>query len=352
MNSMVKKYVLLTMKPVLTIAAALLLGAVIIAASGNSPAEAYLVLGKGAFGSSYGVMETLCKATPLIFTGLASAIAFKAGVFNIGIEGQLYLGAIAAALCGVYMGSLPALLLIPVCFLAAMAAAVAWGMIARYLNLKLKINIFIMFFMLNNMAVLLTEYWANGPFRGEIPAPATAKVSTNAMLHRFSNLSTLNIGFVLAVLLSLVLWFVFTQTKFGYEMDALGKNSQFARYIGIHAERKTVTLLVVSAMLAGMAGAEQTIGSMDRFYAGFSNDLGFTGISVALLANNNPIGVIIFAIFFGALTNGGLVMSAQTSVPSDLIAMLQAILIMLISGDFMIRRIRIKKRGDKNEVGN
>lgn len=345
--SLVRKYVPVVVKPVLTIIVALLLGAVIIASSGNSPATAYAVLLNGAFGSAYGVMETLCKATPLIFTGLASAIAFKAGVFNIGVEGQLYLGALAAALTGVYLGHLPSLVVIPLCFLAAMAAAVVWGMIAGVLHVKLKINIFIMFFMLNNMAILLTEYLANEPFRGEIPVPATAKVQPNALLYRFSNLSTLNVGFVIAIVLALILFFVFAKTKFGYEMDALGKNPLFARYIGIHAESKTLILLALSAMIAGMAGAEQAIGTMDRFYAGFSNDLGFTGISVALLANNNPIGVIIFAIFFGALTNGGLIMSAATSVPSDLIAMLQAILIMLISGDFVIRRIRSRKKEGK-----
>lgn len=340
----VKKYTVVALKPMITILIALAIGAVIILSSGSSPLEAYGILLKGAFGSTYGLMETLSKSTPLIFTGLAAAVAFKAGVFNIGVEGQLYMGAFAAALMGIYGGNLPSVILIPLCILAAMTAAVCWAMIAGLLNSKLNINIFIMFFMLNNMAMLLTEYLANGPFRGDIPAAVTKKIQPNAQLLRFSDLSGLNIGFFVAIALAVLLYLVFFKTKFGYESDALGKNPVFAKYIGIHCKKKMLLLLVFSAMIAGLAGAEQSIGAMDRFYAGFSNELGFTGISVALLANNHPIGVILFAIFFGALNNGGLVMSASTNVPGDLITIIQSILIMLISGDFVIRKLKTRKK--------
>ena len=342
--SNVKNYVHIVLKPVMTILIALTVGGVIIACSGYSPLNAYATLMKGAFGSMDGIMETLAKATPLIFTGLAAAVGYKAGVFNIGVEGQLYMGAFAAAVTGFYVGGFPAVVAIPACLVAAMAAAVLWALIPGILHIRMNINIFIMFFMLNNMAVLITEYLANGPFRGEIPAAVTSRIKPGAALYKFSVFSNLNIGFIAAILLVIVLYIVFYKTKFGYECDALGRNPVFARYIGIHDKKKTLLLLVISAMIAGLAGAEQSLGAMERFYAGFSNDLGFTGISIALLANNHPIGVFIFAIFFGALTNGGLVMSASTDVPSDLITILQAILIMLISGDFVIRQLALKKR--------
>lgn len=348
--SSVRDYVHIVLKPVLTILIALTVGGVIIACSGYSPLNAYAILVKGAFGSMDGIMETLAKATPLIFTGLAAAVGYKAGVFNIGVEGQLYMGAFAAAVTGFYVGGFPAVIAIPVCLIAAMAAAVLWALIPGILNIRMNINIFIMFFMLNNMAVLITEYLANGPFRGEIPAAVTSRIKPGAALYKFSVFSNLNIGFIAAILLVVILYIVFYKTKFGYECDALGKNPVFAKYIGIHDKKKTLLLLVISAMIAGLAGAEQSLGAMERFYAGFSNDLGFTGISIALLANNHPVGVFIFAIFFGALTNGGLVMSASTDVPSDLITILQAILIMLISGDFVIRQFALKKREREEAV--
>lgn len=342
--SNVKNIFQMVLKPVLTIIIALTIGGVIIACSGYSPLSAYTILIKGAFGSVDGIMETLSKATPLIFTGLAAAVGYKAGVFNIGVEGQLYMGAFAAAVAGFYVGELPAAIAIPICLIAAMVAAMLWALIPGMLNIKMNINIFIMFFMLNNMAVLITEYLANGPFRGEIPAAVTSRIKPGAALYKFSIFSNLNIGFIAAILLVVALYILFYKTKFGYECDALGRNPVFARYIGIHDKKKTMFLLMISAMIAGLAGAEQSLGAMERFYAGFSNDLGFTGISIALLANNHPIGVFIFAIFFGALTNGGLVMSASTDVPSDLITILQAILIMLISGDFVIRSLVQKRK--------
>lgn len=339
-----KQLLHVVLKPVLTILIALGIGGIIIACSGYSPFNAYAIMIRGAFGSGDGLMETLAKATPLIFTGLAAAVGFKAGVFNIGVEGQLYMGAFAAAITGVYVGDLPPVIAIFLCAAAAMTAAVLWAVIPGLLHIRMNINIFIMFFMLNNMAVLITQYLANGPFRGEIPAAVTSRIRPNAALYKFSVFSNLNIGFIAAVLLVIALYILFYKTKFGYECDALGRNPIFARYIGIHAKKKTMLLLVISAMIAGLAGAEQSLGAMERFYAGFSNDLGFTGISIALLAGNHPVGVLIFAIFFGALTNGGLVMSASTNVPSDLITILQAILIMLISGDFIIRKVAQRRK--------
>lgn len=331
-------------RPVITICITLLIGAVMIINAGESPLKAYGILFYGAFGTGTGLLNTLSKATPLIFTGLAAALADIVGVFNIGVEGQLYLGALAAAVVGVYAGGLPAAILIPLCLLAAMAVSVLWAMIPGYLNHKLKINIFIMFFMMNNMAALFTEYLANGPFKGNITEAATDKVDKAARFYRFSVYSDLNAGFIIAIILVAVLWFVLKKTRTGYEWYALGKNRTFSEYIGLHAGRKALAVLAVSAMISGLAGAEQVLGTMGRFYANFSNDLGFTGISIGLLAANNPIGVLIFAIFFGALNNGGILMAAGTSVPGDLIEVLQSLMILMVSADFVIRKWKPEKR--------
>ena len=336
-------------RPILTIFITLVLGAIMIASSGEDPIEVYAVLFTGAFGSQYAILNTLAKATPLIFTGLAASIADLAGVFNIGIEGQLYFGALAAAVTGVYLGDLPAFILIPLCLIMAMLFAVIWAMIAGYLNYKLNINIFIMFFMMNNMAALFTEYLANGPFKGELPEATTAKVSSSARLLRFSPFSDLNFGFIIAIVMVVVLWFVLKKTRTGYEWSAIGKNRTFSEYIGLHAGKKALFVLMISAMLSGLAGAEQSLGQLGRFYANFSNDLGFTGISIGLLASNNPIGVLIFAIFFGALNNGSISMAANTGVPSDLIKVLQSLMILMVSADFVFRTVR-RGRLAKKEV--
>lgn len=345
-----KQILKLCIRPVITIGAALLIGALLIINSGENPFHAYGVLFKGAFGSVSGWLNTLSKATPLIFTGLAASIAALVGVFNIGIEGQLYVGGLAAAVAGAHFSNLPWFVLIPLCLFAAMAAACIWALVPGLLNSKLDINIFIMFFMLNNMAKLFTEYLANGPFKGNLPEIATGKIAPAGRLYRFSNYADLSVGFVLALLLVIVIWFVIKKTRFGYECAALGLNSSFSRYIGIRVTGTRLLVLMVSAMLAGLAGAEPIMGSLGRFYGNFSNNLGFTGISIGLLANNNPVGVVVFAIFFGALNSGGAQMAASTGVSGDLINVLQSLMIILISAEFTFRTFHKKEKTAKGGV--
>lgn len=349
--NILNRQVKMIVKPCITIGIALAIGAVLIINAGQNPIYAYGVLLKGAFGSANGILSTLGKATPLIFTGLAASIAAMAGVFNIGIEGQMYFGALAAGLTGYYLGWLPAGALIPACFLAAMVAALIWGVIPGVLNQKLGIDIFVLFFMMNNMALLITEYLAGGPFKGELSDSATFKVAENARLYRFTPYADLDIGLILAVILAIAVWIFIKKTRFGYECMAIGLNRDFSRYIGIHVDRLGMLMLVVSAMLAGMAGAQQSLGPIGRFYSNFSDSLGFTGISIGLLAANNPVGVLIFAVFFGALTSGGLQMSVQTGIPGNLIQVIQSLMIILISGDFAIQILRKRRAGgEKNGV--
>lgn len=338
------KAVKMAVKPAATIFFTLLIGALMIINAGESPIEAYGALFIGAFGSVNGILNTLARATPLIFTGLAASLAAIAGVFNIGIEGQLYFGALAAALVGSSFTGLPGIVLIPLCLTAAMAAAAVWGLIPGILNNKLKINIFIMFFMMNNMAQLFTDYLVNNPFKGDLPEAATNKVVKSARLYRFSVFSDLSVGILLAVMIALVLWFILKRTKIGYRWYALGLNRTFSEYIGIHAGRNALIVLCISSMISGLAGAEQVMGNLGRFYANFSNGLGFTGISIGLLASNNPISVIIFSVFFGALSNGSIQMAVGTGVPSELIDVLQSMMILMVSADFAITMYRKEKK--------
>lgn len=343
--AIVEKHGRVVLRPLATIAVALVIGMLFILPTGFSPLKAYGIIFKGAFGSSIGWLGTLAKATPLLFTGLAAAFASWGGCFNIGIEGQLYMGALAAALVGHFCGGLPGPILIPLCLLAAMAAAVLWALVPGLLNNKLEINIFIMFFIFNNIAVLLTDYLASNPLRGElVGVEATGRIAAQARFPRFSNYSDLNAGILIALVLVAVLWFVQYKTRFGYECSAIGRNATFGQYIGIHHAKRSMLVLTISAMVAGLCGAEQTMGVLGRFYPSFSSDYGFTGISIGMLANDNPIAVAIFAVFFGALTYGGQQLESNSAISSDLVRIIQAIVIMFISADFLAKKARRSRR--------
>ena len=321
-------------RPLITIFAAVLIGGLLILPTGTSPVEAYGALLRGAFGSPVGIMKSLERATPLLFTGLAATVAFKAGVFNIGIEGQLYIGAFAAALMGIYGAGLPRPVLILLCLLAAMAGGMLWAAIPGYLNTKLKINLVVISIMMNNIAQLLTEYLCTYPFKGELPVSATAKLAEAAWMTRFSPKSAFNTLFFAGIALAIFLYFVITRTKFGYELRALGLNQRFARYNGINVNKRVIAILMISAAISGLAGAEQVMGANQRFYAGFSANYGFTGITVALLGGLNPLGVIVGAIFFGVLNSGAIQMEVMTNISRDLISTLQAIIIMLLAIEY------------------
>lgn len=331
-------------KPVLTVLIALLIGAVLIIPTGASPLEAYHALINGALGSSTSILNTLERTTPLIFTGLGAAIAFRAGVFNIGLEGQLYVGAFCAALMGIYGAAVPRIFLIPLCILAAMLGAVLWAVIPGILNTRYSINLVVVTIMMNNIAKLLTNYLCTYPFKGDIPTSATDELGANALMTRFSPRSEFNTFFFIGIAVAIFLWVIVYKNKFGYELRALGLNQRFTRYNGVNVTRKVLAILFISAMLAGLCGAEQVMGANQRFIDDFSADYGMNGITVALLGGMNPLGVIAGALFLGILNSGAVVMEVTAGVSRDLISTLQAIIIMLLATQEIIRSPRIKKK--------
>lgn len=338
-------------RPIGTVVVALLIGVLLILPTGTSPLDAYGELWNGAFGSTVNLLNTLSRSTPFLFTGLAAAFAFKAGVFNIGIEGQLYMGAFFAAMMGIYGAALPKIILIPLCLAAAMVGGMLWAVVPGLLNTRYKINLVVISIMMNNIAQLFTAYLAGYPFKGELPIGATFKVGENAMLPRFHGRSELNLGFVIAVALAVLLFFVVFRTKFGYEMRALGLNRRFTRYMGVHLDRKTLAVLFISAAIAGLAGSEQVIGVNYRFLSDFSDGYGFTGITVALLGNLNPLGVIVGALLFGALNNGAIQMEVMTNISRDLISALQAVIILLLAArEFVLWKKSKKPKQEKKEA--
>ncbi len=328
------------LNPCIAIILSLIIGSFLIIPTGESPLSVYKLLFVGSLGSFESIAQSCAFATPLLFTGLGAAIAFKAGVFNIGLEGQLYFGAMASAICGVYLGFLPSIILIPLCLIVAMTAGALWGYIPAILNVKLDVNIFINCIMLNSVAQLFSNYLAAYPFKGELPLAATARIAPNAMLTKLAGpLNDINTGFLIALLLAVLLYIALFKTSFGYESRATGLNKKFSRFIGVNAGRSTIIIIMISGALAGLAGAERVMGVNYRYIADFSAGVGYTGIAVSLLARHNPLGCIITAIFFGALNNGAIQMEVSTSISRDLVSSIQAIMIIFMAAEYSMPRV-------------
>ncbi len=316
--------------PLLAVALALVAGAVFIAAIGEQPLEIYALMLHGAFGTGYGWGQTLFKATPLVFSGLAVALAFRAGLFNIGAEGQLYLGGFAAALTGVALGAWPAALLLPASLLAAAVAGATWGAIPGVLKARFGSHEVINSIMLNFIAFALVSYAGHAVFQ---PATVrTAAVGPGAWLPRLDGLlpalrgSPANLGLALALLAAAATAVLLFRTRGGLALRAVGLNPAAAEYGGIRAGRTQAAAMTLAGAIAGLGGTNFVLGYKHYFEQGFSAGAGFLGIAVALLARSDPAGVIVAALFFGALSYGGLVINGR--VPKELVEVLQALVIL------------------------
>ena len=337
--------------PLLAIIAAFIIGTFVLLATGYDPISTYRALLQGAFGGLNNISDTLLAATPLIFTGLAVAFAFRCGLFNIGAEGQILVAGLAAAWVGTWTG-LPAILHIPLTIAAAALAGALWVLIPAFLKAKLGVHEVITTIMFNYIAFNFTAYF-NLKVLAQAGQIQTPDIKESAHLWRLSNLfemhSYLNIGFILALLAALFIYYLLWKTTIGYEIRAVGNNADAAEYGGIDSTKMILLALLISGALAGLGGAERTMGLYHNFRNGFSPGYGFTGIAVALLGRNHPLGVVLAAILFGALTNGRNYMNMLAGVPVDLVTILQAIIILFVASDLLFRRIlNYKSEGGQN----
>jgi len=313
-------------------ALALGLGAIVIRASGRDPVAAYQALFTGAFGSLIAVANTLDRATVLILTGLAAVVAFSTSVRNLGIEGQLYMGAFSAAWVGFAVRGLPPLLHIPLAFLAGALAGAAWGLVPILLKVRWNVDEIVTTLMFNYIATLFTAYLVAFPFKTDTTImPGTEAIQASAKLPRFFRGSVLNAGFIIALLLVVVVqWFLF-RTKQGYELRLVGMSRRFATYAGLPVRRSAVLGMLLSGALAGVGAASLILGFFGRFITLFSPGYGWDGIVISLLAKNTPIAVIPAALFYAALANGSLEMQAVTQVPSVLVAAIKGMIMFIVT---------------------
>jgi simple sugar transport system permease protein len=336
--------------PVLAVFIALVLGAGIIAYLGENPLNAYYYLFTGAFDGKRAIARTLLEATPMIFTGLSVLVAFKAGLFNIGSQGQVVMGGLAAAAVGAFVHNIGINNVVVVLIIAA-AAGFAWAGIAGWLKAKLGVHEVISTIMLNYIALNFEQYGLNYPLKegGPMgPSPQTPPVfeaSRLAMLMPDTRVA-LNVGFIIAVIAVIVIWFMFEKTITGYEIKAVGLNPTASENAGINVKMKILFAMGIAGALSGLAGAERILGGVGQYTyrQGIMASYGFDGIAVALLGKNSPIGALFAAILFAALRTGGRAMQFNTSIPSQIIIIIQAIIILLIAAENMFHAFFDKKK--------
>jgi ABC-type uncharacterized transport system permease subunit len=325
--------------PLIAILISFIIGAVIMLATGNNPVSAYAALVQGAVGSPTALGRTLLNATPLIFTGLAVAVAFRAGLFNIGGEGQFYIGAITAAWLGVTLGSLGPLGTLLV-LLGCLLTGFLWGAIPGFLKAYFGAHEVITTIMLNFVGILLATYLALNPLRSEGLVPGTATIDPAARIPFIGlGLGRANYGFFLALLAAVVFYLLLWRTQRGFQIRAVGLSPGAASYAGMGIGVNTVLALAIGGAFAALGGGVEVLGVYGKMSIPFVTGLGFTGIGVALLGRNHPIGVVLGALLFGGLNSGAQEMQFATDVPLQLASVLSAIILLLVTATKLVELI-------------
>ncbi len=326
--------------PVLAILASFLIGSLFLWALGVSPVAAYTALVKGAFGNQRLATSTVLKSIPLIFAGLAVTLAYRGGVFNIGAEGQLYLGALFAVWAGTRL-ALPFPWHLLVALALGILGGMIWGAIPGYLKATRDMNEIIVTILMNYIAIFTVSYFVHGPLKEEGWNTQTDAVAETARLPTLWDGTRLHYGVILALICLVLVYVVLFHTTLGYRIRMVGANIHSARYAGIKTTWIMALAMALSGGLAGLAGTVELLGVQHRLIDNFSPGWGFDAIAVALVGRLNPIGVLIAALFFGALRNGANSMQTAVRVDVVVIYILQGLaIVFLIAGSSVDNRIR------------
>jgi simple sugar transport system permease protein len=335
--------------PVILIVLALLVGAVLLWFAGANPWLVYRTMAELAFGSAYAWSDTTIKATPLILAALGVSIAFRMRLWNIGAEGQIFLGAFMATGVALFWlpPETPKPLMLTAMALAGFAGGAFWGFIPGVLKAKLNVNEIITTLMLNYVAILWNNYFVYGPW-SERGFGLSPQYPRSAWLPRFTDYSdtipafrglTVHFGIFLAVILALVLWVVWKRTRWGFAVTIIGDNPRAARYAGINLARNIMLVMALSGGFAGLAGMAEVAGVVHRLQERFSPGYGFTAIIVAWLARLNPLGIVLVSYLFAGLLVGG-----DAIQPAGIDQLLQGVILIVVVGGDMLLRYRIRIR--------
>jgi len=338
------KKIALSLFPVYSVFLGLALSGALMLLLDANPFVVYKKMLMFAFRDAYNVADIFAKATPLILTGLAFGFAFRASLFNIGAQGQFYMGCLASVACSLFMGNLPALVLLPLCVVASGVAGGLWGSLVGYAKARFNANEFLISMMSTYVAIAIMNYLIRGPLiesKGEYPQ--TDVITQSAWIPQIIPHTRLHWGFVLAVVVAALAYFILWKTTLGFRIRAVGMNRDSARYAGINEKRIFVEVFFISGAFAGLAGFMEVNGIQHMLVQGFDPYLGAEGIGIAILGNAHPLGIVLAAILFGALKVGGNLVVQTSSVPSSIIGIMEGlVMISVIFSYFLKERILVR----------
>jgi len=308
----------------LPLLAAFLISAIVLILIGENPIKIYSMLVSESFGSSRRTAATLSASTPLLFTAVATAICFRSGAFNVGVEGAFLIGGLGGVFCGFILPVQLGILIIPIAIIFAGLLGGIWLYFPGYLLAKYEVDEVVSTLMLNFIAIAITGYLINGPLLSPISGNnVTPLVHDIAKLPRLLPPSTLHAGFILGLICVFMYSLWCNRTPSGLESALIGLNQRFSNAVGISVQKTLILVMVLSGIIGGIGGASHGLGQLYRFSDGFSPGYGFTGMAVALLARNSPVGIIAGSILFGALASAGTTIQLFSDIPLDLINIIQ-----------------------------
>ncbi|MCP1101932.1 ABC-type uncharacterized transport system permease subunit [Aequitasia blattaphilus] len=332
-----------------TVVIALVIGAVLILMIGENPIEAYQALFKGAFKGKFGFGNTVATFTPLLLTSIAFAVAAQAGAFNVGVEGEVFLGGIAAAYIGVNFTFLPKPILLITCFLGAMVVAGAWATIPAVLKAYYGVSEVCTTILMNTVAVYITSYLVSGPMSAGTANAQSHSVAVN--LPQFMKPSSANVGVFIAIVIVVLVAIMLYKTKFGYKIRVVGTNPAFADCIGINSKKVFINSMILSGAIGGIAGCIEVLGVHGYFLNNFAVGLGSNGMLAALIARSNVVLTPFLAFFLSILKAGAMGMQQSTGVPKALVDTIIAIFIIVATMETLFEFKKKIKRKVKKEKG-
>jgi ABC-type uncharacterized transport system permease subunit len=344
-KSLAPKQSSLIMMPVLATVLALIFCALFFVVTGRDPIEVYSAMFGGALGSAYGVSETLVKTIPLALCGLGVAVAFRMQLWNIGAEGQFYMGAVFATYVPLHYPDLPAYIMLPVMMLAGVIGGGLWGLLAGWLKSKWLVSELISTLMMNYIAILWADYLVYGAWKDPNGHnfPLSAPFPKAALLPTFGD-TRVHFGIIFVVILAVILYIVFKKSKWGYETLVIGSNATAARYIGINIKKQILLVMFISGAIAGFAGMVEVSGIVGKLQPGISPGYGYTAIIVAWLGRLHPAAIIIVAFLFAIIQVGGFMIQTM-GIPSATATMLQGAILFFVVGSDILTNYEIKLVG-------
>lgn len=333
--------------PAITFILAIIVSGIMLAVMGYNPIQAYRLILLGTFKNASTIGNALANSIPLMLAGLAVSIAGKAGILNLGVEGQLCIGGILGTVCALFLPIENRFLMIIVIMIVSMLGGMIWGGLVGVLKAGFGTNEVVVALMLNYIATFFTSYLVAGPLKDPDAATnQTGKIPECARLLRIIDRTQITAAIYIALAVCVLTWFMFKHTTFGYKLRCVGSNAKAAMANGIPYKKYMIYAMCLSGAVSGLVGTTEIIGKYYRFTEGFSNGIGFTGVAIAALAGYNPFAVVIVSILFGILNAGSLTLGREMGISSKMFMVIQGIIVLFVATPYIIE-VFMKRRTEK-----